>query len=318
MPMTCRDTQSPGVVFVGVADDGHPIGLNVTDELLLSLSSMRSDGNILPIPTIAVEKRRLRNHDVAVIVVAPADAPPVKYSGRTWIRVGPRRAIADRQEERILNEKRRHGELSFDLQAVPTAALEDLNRKLFEDEYLPAAFAPDVIEANERTYEERLMATRMIVGRDDTTPTLVGVLTLCPRARDFIPGAYVQFLRVEGTELGGAIIDEEAVDGPLAQVLRRLDDKLRAHIRTSIDITSSPVEKRAPDYPVAALEQLTRNAVMHRTYEGTNAPVRVTWFDDRVEIQSPGGPAGLLCTLSRCGGARADEDVCRSSEANRC
>lgn len=33
---------------------------------------------------------------------------------------------------------------------------------------------------------------------------------------------------------------------------------------------------------------------MHRTYEASNAPVRVTWFDDRVEIHSPGGPFGQV------------------------
>jgi ATP-dependent DNA helicase RecG len=33
---------------------------------------------------------------------------------------------------------------------------------------------------------------------------------------------------------------------------------------------------------------------MHRTYEGTNAPIRLTWFDDRVEILSPGGPYGVV------------------------
>lgn len=31
---------------------------------------------------------------------------------------------------------------------------------------------------------------------------------------------------------------------------------------------------------------------MHRTYEGVHAPVRVYWFDDRIEIMSPGGPYG--------------------------
>jgi ATP-dependent DNA helicase RecG len=49
-----------------------------------------------------------------------------------------------------------------------------------------------------------------------------------------------------------------------------------------------------PDYPLVAFQQLSRNAILHRTYEGTHAPVRITWFSDRIEIQSPGGPFGLV------------------------
>ena len=33
---------------------------------------------------------------------------------------------------------------------------------------------------------------------------------------------------------------------------------------------------------------------MHRTYEATNAPVRITWYDDQIEIFSPGGPFGVV------------------------
>jgi len=33
---------------------------------------------------------------------------------------------------------------------------------------------------------------------------------------------------------------------------------------------------------------------MHRSYENTNAPVRVYWFDDRIEIINPGGPFGAV------------------------
>ena len=43
-----------------------------------------------------------------------------------------------------------------------------------------------------------------------------------------------------------------------------------------------------------ALQQITRNAVMHRTYEATNAPVRVSWFSDRIEVISPGGAFGTV------------------------
>jgi ATP-dependent DNA helicase RecG len=61
------------------------------------------------------------------------------------------------------------------------------------------------------------------------------------------------------------------------------------------------VELRRPDYPLIALQQLARNALLHRTYEGTNAPVRITWFNDRIEIQSPGGPFGQV-TRANFGG----------------
>ena len=60
------------------------------------------------------------------------------------------------------------------------------------------------------------------------------------------------------------------------------------------EITGGPVEIRRPDYPRAALQQLVRNAVLHRTYEVSNAPVRCYWFSDRVEIHSPGGPFGQV------------------------
>lgn len=287
--------RQPGVVLVGVKDrDGSPSGLAITDELLKQLADMRSDGNILPQPTMTVDKRILRTSEIAVITVQPADAPPVRYKGRVLIRVGPRKGVANAQDERILNEKRRYRDLPFDLQPVSFALLADLNRSLFETEYLPSAVAPDVLAANERTYEERLAACRMVEGADNGTPTVLGCVVLSHRARDLIPCHYIQFLRIDGDNLGDPIMDEEVIDGPLGQMLRRLGDKLEAHVRTAVDITSGAVERRRPDYPLAALQQLARNALMHRTYEATNAPVRLTWFNDRIEISNPGGPFGIV------------------------
>ena len=54
------------------------------------------------------------------------------------------------------------------------------------------------------------------------------------------------------------------------------------------------MDVRHPDYPIVALQQLVRNAIMHRDYETSNAPVRITWFNDRIEIQNPGGPFGQV------------------------
>jgi len=288
------DHQRAGVVVIGAGDDGSPCGLVISDELLRQLADIKTDGNIVPPPTLTVAKRTLCGSDMAVITVDPADSPPVRYKGRIYIRIGPRRGIASAQDERILNEKRRHRDRPFDVQPVPSAVLEDIDRRFFEQTYVPAAFAPDVISLNDRSYEQRLAATKMIVSVDPPTPTVLGTLVLGIRTRDFLPGAYVQFLRIAGTGLSDPIVDEQFIDGALADVLLRMDDKLIAHNRTSVDLTSGSVEERAQPYPLAALQQLVRKAVLHRIYEVTSAPVRLYWYDDRIEITSPGGPFGVV------------------------
>jgi ATP-dependent DNA helicase RecG len=292
------DHQRPGVIFVGARDDGSPAGLAVTDELLRQLADMKTDGNIVPPPTLTVAKHVLRGSEMAVVTVWPADSPPARFKGRIWVRVGPRRAIASAQDERILNEKRRHRDVHFDAQPVRTATLADLSRLRFEEEYLRSAFSADVLAANDRSYEQRLAATKMVLSTDTPTPTVAGILVLGTRPRDFIPSAYVQFLRVAGLEWGDPVHDEAVLEGPLGDLVRRLDEKLAAHNRTAVDFTSGPVESRSSTYPMAALQQLVRNAIMHRAYEGTSSPIRVYWFDDRIEIISPGGPYGIVTSES--------------------
>ncbi len=282
----------PGVLFIGAQDNGEPSGLEVTDQLLLSLADMKTDGNILPLPVLSVEKRVLKDSDMVVVTVMPSDMPPVKYDGRIWIRTGPRRSIANEQEERILNEKRRYKNIPFDIYPVPGAKITDLSKTIFENEYLPAAFAADVLESNGRTYEERLASCKMIVSPDDTMPALLGLLAIGKSPQDFLPGACIQFLRINGTELADPVIDEENIGGAMVEMLRRTEEKLKAHNRTAIDITSAETHIKEMPYPPAAIQQILYNAVLHRTYENTNAPVRVYWFNNRIEINSPGGPYG--------------------------
>jgi ATP-dependent DNA helicase RecG len=286
------DHRRAGVVFIGARDDGTPAGLAITDELLRQLADVKTDGNIVPPPTLTVAKRLLLGDELAVVMVEPADSPPVRYRGRVHIRIGPRRGIASAQDERILNERRRHRDRPYDLHPVAAATLADLNRLIYEEVYLPAAIAPDMLQANDRSYEQRLAATKMIVTAESPTPTVLGILTLASRTRYFLPGAYIQFLRIAGHALGEPIVDELLIDGTIHDVLGRIDEKLMSHNRTSVDLTSGPLEQRASTYPLVALQQLVRNAVLHRTYEATNAPVRVTWYDDRIEIMNPGGPFG--------------------------
>jgi ATP-dependent DNA helicase RecG len=287
----------PGVLFLGVKDDGTPMGPEfvVDDALLKTLADIKTDGKITPPPTLTVAKRDLMGRDVAVVIVWPADAPPVRLDGRIWIRIGPRRGQASAQDERVLNEKRRYRDQSFDTHPVLGSSLNDLSRSYFENEYLPQAVARDVLEVNSRSYEERLASLGMVASVDDPIPTVAGLLALGKSPRTWVPSAYIQFLRIRGTQWGDPVADEAEIDGNLDTLLRRLDEKLKAALTVSVDFTSgTTTEVRAMPYPLSALQQLARNAVMHRTYEGTNAPVRIYWFDDRIEISNPGGPYGAV------------------------
>jgi ATP-dependent DNA helicase RecG len=88
--------------------------------------------------------------------------------------------------------------------------------------------------------------------------------------------------------------DERLIEGSLPYVLRTAEETLAVNLSIAVNFAGRTVEEEVPDYPMAALRQLLRNAVLHRNYETSNSPVRLTWFRDRVEIQSPGGPYGQV------------------------
>lgn len=289
-----RDRGEAGLVIVGVKDDTTIGTTPITDELLRRLADMKTDGNIVPPPSLTVEKRVLQDKKIAVVTVQPSNSPPVRCRGAIHIRIGPRRGIATAQDERILNEKRRYGDRPFDLYPIPSTQVSDLNLALFSYEYLPQVFSEEVLAANDRNLNEQLAATKMITAADDPTTTVLGILTIGKNPQDFLPGAYVQFLRINGNELTDDIIDSQEIRGAIPDQVRRLDDKLMAHNRIAVDITSGSIEKRTALYPIEAVQQITRNAIMHRTYEATNAPVRVYWYNDRIEIVSPGGVFGAI------------------------
>lgn len=285
--------RAEGIVAVGVDDKtGAPTGLTVDDDLLLRLASLRDNGKIYPFPSMNVERIDVDGTHIAVVVVAPSEAPPVQFRGRTWIRVGPRRAIATPAEEIRLAERRRAGVLPFDASAVNGASTNDLALDRFRDELLPQLVAPDVLAANHRSLEVQLSSLRFTDPSGTPTPTGLLVTGLDPLA--FLPGAYVQFLRVEGKTLADPVLSAHRLTNTITDVIRELEETLRAHVDTAVSFVGTNREERRPNVPIEALQQLVRNALIHRTYEATNAPVRITWFDDRVEIQSPGGPFGLV------------------------
>ena len=283
--------ETPGVIFIGVEDDGRCSGLQIDDRLLRDLAGMRDDGNILPLPSITVEKRRLDGCEVAVVTVQPSRDTPVRYMGRAWIKVGPTVREASPEEEQRLAERRRGRDQPFDLRQGAAEKLDDLDLDFLRIHYLPSAIAPEVLLQNRRPLDRQLHSLRLLAG---DRPTWGALLAFGRDPQRWVPGAWVQFLRIDGASITDPIRDQKALTGRLDDVLRRLDELFTLNVSVRTEVAGRPREVQQPDYPVAALQQLGWNAVMHRSYEETHAPTRVYWYADRIEITSPGGLYGRV------------------------
>lgn len=284
------NTRRVGVIFVGVDDDGSCAGTTIDDRLLRRLAMMRSDGSIQPLPTMWVDETTIDGCRVAVVQVEPSSNPPVRFEGRVWVKVGPTVQQATVADEQRLVERRRASDRPFDRQPFADASVDHLDLQYVEEVYLPAAVAEDVLAENRRPLSHQMESLGLLV---DGTPTRGALLAMARNPQTWVSGSYVQCLRFEGTGLASPIKKRNEFTGRLAHVLNRVDEFVDTATAMSVDIVSASREIRRYDYPPAALKQLARNAVMHRSYE-TNAPVRIYWFDDRIDIESPGSLYGRV------------------------
>ena len=280
-----------GYLVVGVGDDGTASGLTVTDALLTNLGALRSNVNIEPLPAMTVQKYTLPEGEVVVVEVTPSDLPPVRYRGRVWIRVGPSRRGANRQEELILIEKRTALQRTFDVRPCTGCAMDDLIPDLFLVTYLPAAVDRAVIDENDRAIEEQMASLRFYDLAADC-PTNAGALLFARDPLRWIPGASIQFVRWAGTTMADDPVAETRFSGDLITVLRELQGFVSLPAQSRPVAATAFRERTVADYPPVAIRELLSNAIIHRSYE-SNAPVRFYWYDDRIEIQNPGGLYGM-------------------------
>lgn len=281
-----------GDLLIGVDDDGKPVDeVDLSDRALLALTEFRDDGRILDRPSLTVRIGLFRGQKVVRVRVEGAATPPIRFQGVVYVRPGPTTRQATREDERILSERRRSRDLPFDARPVMGASIDHLNLEFFREVYLPAAVAPEILEENHRPIERHLASLGMT--DPDGVPTMVGILVLGREPRRWIPGAYTQFVRYgdEGVE---TVINDQEINGHVMSASSRLHELFVSNSNTRIVEADGFREESRPDYPIPALREVVANALVHRNYETSNAPVRVLWFSDRVEITNPGGPFGCV------------------------
>jgi ATP-dependent DNA helicase RecG len=282
-----------GYLILGAHDNGERSGLRVDDRLLLQISNIRTDGNILPQPVMTVEKFSFDEGDLLVVEVQPSEIPPVRYRGRVWVRVGPRKSFATEAEEKILTERRLSNIRTFDAMPCLGTSIANLDVSLVKKEFLPKAVAEEVLAADKRPIEEQLSSLGFYDLRYNC-PTCGAVILFGLNPERYIHGSYVQYVRFKGKDKAGDILNEFKFSGNLCRTLIKIDNFIETSVAAKRPIPVSVLrEETFSKYPYWATRELLMNAIMHRDYE-SNAPVQFYEYDDRIEIQNPGGLYGKV------------------------
>jgi ATP-dependent DNA helicase RecG len=280
---------SSGYVLVGVANDKGLVGIAADDNEQQRLAQVRLDGRIVPTPNMTITIVEVEGRKIAVLAVAPSSSPPVRLGGIAYVRIGTATGKATPDEERQLTQQRVGIQLPFDARGVAGTSLEDLDLPRFQLEYLPQAIAPEVLAENGRPVSQQLASLKLSDPAGVATPT--GLLAIGKNPTNWLPSAYIQFRRVAGIGITDDTLDQTEYRGTIADMVRALEEKLNAHNLASLSIGNGKHEIQS-QFPMSAIEQLLRNAIMHRDYE-VITPIRVTWFLDRIQIDNPGGPFGI-------------------------
>lgn len=285
------NSRKKGYLILGAYDNGTLSGLKVDDALLKRIAAIRSDGNILPLPVMSVERFEFEDGDLLVAEVSPSLVPPVRYRGRTFIRIGPRRDIATEAEERILFERRTSYMATFDATPCFGATIDSIDVDYIKAKYLPQVIDTEVLASDNRDIKEQLSSIHLFDLEHDC-PTNAAIILFGNDPQYFMHGCYVQYVHFSGKDRGSEIVNERQIKGSLCKMLPQLESFVRDAVVTARPVSISMLrEKTLLNYPDLALRELLMNACMHRDYQ-SNMPIRLYQYEDRIEILNAGGLYG--------------------------
>lgn len=289
-------TDKDGYVVVGLSKNGSTIGIddrgNQVDEETKRLSDRLRSTKLLPSPSTAVTVVPRDGKTLLVVSVAVYPVPPVvTMDGVAWIRVGTTTRKATDADLARLAERRPSRNQPFDTREVPGTSVQDLDLARLRPAYEAARESdsdPSLFPALERWLETRREAGGSRSGV--FVPNAAAILVHGANTQSLFPGATIEFVRYGGSEIDAPVLLRKTITGTLPDQIDALDAQLRNQIVSTEMPAVGARQSYAPEYPIRAFVELTRNLVQHRTYESTHAPSRVEWYSDRVEFSNPGGP----------------------------
>lgn len=274
-----------GRLLIGVEDDGCISGVDPAVQREQIDALLRAAYEYCT-PSIPIDYKLYPFQGTHVLVIDTPPSPRVHNhtNGRVFLRV------LDRDQPLNADETMRvafgKGQASYETQPVRGATLEAVDHNLVR-EY---ARLRDLKQPVERI----LAGLNLLV---DDTLTIAGVLLFAQEPARWLPRVGVDFLKFEGTQvnLGGTfnLVKREDLSAPLPRLIRRTWEVIEPHIRTRHHLHGLEMVGQ-PEYPDFAWREIVVNAIAHRDYSITGTSIQLRIFNDRLEVESPGGLPGIV------------------------
>ena len=274
-----------GDLYIGVADDPREV-VGLDEDKLMTIEEKVSNiifdccyPAILPeIKFISVEDKHL-----VQVTVFRGSTPPyyLKEKGKlqgTFIRVGSTNRLAD---ETLISElERRKRNISFDSEIIPDKPATELNIDSFK-----AIFKEKTGEEISEQTLKKLDLVKKVQGVEYPTNALI-LFSDDPLRTSLFHYAKVECARFKGIS-SEEFIDQKSITTNISTQAEEAYNFVLRHINKGATVEGIYTVSRW-EYPVKALREVIRNAVVHRDYSLTGKDVKVAIYDDMVEITSPG------------------------------
>lgn len=269
-----------GVLMLGLEDDGTVTGHALPAKALQSLLSTPRTRLLPPQPdgfVVEVQGKPVVVYDV------PASDVPVQVVGDGFpLRMGDRTVQAS--ESQITALKFRGLAESWEARPSPLT-LDDLDRDLLARARTGAGYAD--------LSDEEYLLKRKLADRRGAGLVLrrAAELLFATHGPDH-PNAGVRVFRVIGGErrfgVEHNVEERPRIEGNLAQVLDEAFTVIGSLIRRPSRLRGTRFQP-VPEYPEFSWKEAVLNAVAHRDYSVEGRTTEVWFFDDRLEVTSPGG-----------------------------
>ena len=270
-----------GVLLCGVTDTGGVQDLSreqlvAIDAFLVEVST----DSIKPAVRIRTQHRQTPDGKRFLVVDIPQGDAQHDSPGGSYIRVGgSKREMTSDERLRLAQRRGQARFVSFDEQTIPQTGFNTLDESLWK----PLLSAEGAAEP-----ESALGKLALLLPDETGTPraTVAGVLLCTRNPEQWLPNACITATRYRGRDRASGQIDTQEIAGPLN---RQIADAVAFAVRNmQVAARKEPARVNLPQYSDKALFEALVNAVVHRDYSIRASKIRLSMFDDRLEIQSPG------------------------------